>query len=92
MPQRKSGIKELKKNHTNKMHNLDIKTDLKKTIKKFLASVNEKNKDEAQSNLKLVYKNRYVPIIEEIWKLIEKMEAEIYSFLGFEHFVMQKGV
>jgi len=56
VPQRKSGIKELKKNHTKHMHNLDIKTDLRKTIKKFLASVKEQNKDDAQSNLKLVYK------------------------------------
>jgi len=38
------------------MHNLDIKTDLKKTTKKFLASVAEKNTEEAQSNLRLLYK------------------------------------
>ncbi len=38
------------------MHNLDIKTDMKKTIKKFLASVDTKNKDEAQNDLKAVYK------------------------------------
>lgn len=56
MPQRRSGIKELRKNHKNRMHNLDIKTDVKKTIKKFLVSVDAKNKDEAQSNLKVVYK------------------------------------
>ena len=56
MPQRKAGIKDLKKNHTRRMHNLDIKTDLKKTIKKFVASVNDKKKDEAQANLRLVYK------------------------------------
>ena len=56
MPQRKSGIKELRKNRARQMHNLDIKTDLKKTIKKFLKSVEDKNSTEAQSNLKLVYK------------------------------------
>lgn len=38
------------------MHNLDIKTDLKKTTKKFLASVEAKNTEEAQSNLRLLYK------------------------------------
>lgn len=56
MPQRRSGIKELRKNHSKRMHNLDIKTDLKKTIKKFVKSVEEKNVDEAKSNLNLVYK------------------------------------
>ena len=56
MPQRRSGIKELRKNHTNHMRNLDVKTDMKKTIKQFLSSVDAKNKDEAQNNLKAVYK------------------------------------
>lgn len=56
MPQRRSGIKELRKNRTKRMHNLDIKTDLRKTVKQFLASVDEKNKEEAQNNLKIVYK------------------------------------
>jgi len=56
VPQRKAGVTELKKNRTKHMHNLDIKTDLKKTIKKFLVSVNDKKKEEAQANLKVVYK------------------------------------
>lgn len=56
MPQRKAGIKDLRKNHTRRMHNLDIKTALKKTVKKFLASIEEKNASEAQSNLKVLYK------------------------------------
>lgn len=56
MPQRKSGIKDLRKNHARKMHNLDIKTSIKKTVKKFLASVKDKNVAESQSNLNLVYK------------------------------------
>ncbi|MCK5082061.1 MAG: 30S ribosomal protein S20 [Candidatus Omnitrophica bacterium] len=56
MPQRKSGIKELHKNHVRHMHNLDIKTDLKKTTKKFLASVKENDKGKAQSNLNALYK------------------------------------
>ncbi|MCK5579972.1 MAG: 30S ribosomal protein S20 [Candidatus Omnitrophica bacterium] len=56
MPQRRSAIKELRKNRKNRLHNLDIKTDLKKTIKKFTASVEQKNSEEAKENLKTVYK------------------------------------
>lgn len=56
MPQRYSGVKELRKNRKRHMHNLDIKTDLKKTIKSYIKSVEEKNGDEAKSNLKVVYK------------------------------------
>jgi len=56
VPQRRAGIKDLRKNRTRKMHNLDIKTDLKKTIKKFLGFVKDKNDSEAQSTLNLLYK------------------------------------
>ena len=56
MPQRKSGVEELRKNRTKRLHNLDIKTEIKKTVKKYLTSVQGKNKEEAQANLKLVYK------------------------------------
>ena len=56
MPQRYSGVKELRKNAKRRLHNLDIKTDLRKTIKKYVASVQTDNKTEAQSNLKAVYK------------------------------------
>ena len=56
MPQRRSGIKELRKNRTNQMHNLDIKTDIKKTVKKYNASIESKNAAEAKENLKTVYK------------------------------------
>ena len=38
MPQRRTAIKELRKNHTRRMQNLDIKTDLKKTVKSFVTS------------------------------------------------------
>ena len=38
------------------MPNLDIKTDLKTTPPHFLASVKEKNTEEAQSNRRLLYK------------------------------------
>ena len=56
MPQRRAGIKDLRKNHTRRMHNLDIKTDLRKTTKKFLAAVEEKNTEEAQLKLQLLHK------------------------------------
>ena len=56
MPQRKAGVKDLRKNRTKHMHNLDIRTDLRKTIKQFLKSVEAKNSEEAKSNLKIVYK------------------------------------
>ena len=56
MPQRKTGFKDLRKNYKRHMHNLDIKTDLKKTIKKFLSAVESKNKQEAQTSLRLIYK------------------------------------
>ena len=56
MPQRYSGVKELRKNRKRRLRNLDIKTDLRKTIKKFVSNVEAKNTSEAQSDLKLVYK------------------------------------
>ena len=56
MPQRKAGIKDLRKNHTRQMHNLDIKTALKKTTKTFLASVKDKDKGKAQLALNELYK------------------------------------
>ncbi len=56
MPQRRTGIKDLRKSLKRKLHNLDIKTDLKKTIKRFLISVNNKNLTEAAVNLKTLYK------------------------------------
>ena len=37
------------------MHNLDLKSDLKKTIKKYLTSIETKNTSEAQNILKEVY-------------------------------------
>jgi len=55
MPQRRTAIKDLRKAHTKHLHNLDIKTDLKKTLKKFTTAVAEKKAD-AQELLKVVYK------------------------------------
>ena len=56
MPQRKAGITELRKDRKKRLRNLDIKTDLKKTIKDFLKSVEDKNKSDAATKLKTVYK------------------------------------
>ena len=56
MPQRRSGIQELRLNRKKRMHNLDIKTALKKTIKKLVSSVDSKNKSDAEAGLKIVYK------------------------------------
>ncbi len=56
MPQRRNAIKALRINRKKHLHNLDVKTDLKKTIKKFKAALEAKDKNEAQSTLKLLYK------------------------------------
>ncbi len=55
MPQRRTAIKELRKNRTRHMQNLDIKTDLKKTLKLFTQTV-ETKKENAAELLKNVYK------------------------------------
>lgn len=55
MPQRRTAIKELRKNRTRHMHNLDIKTDLKKTLKQFTVAAETKKADSAEL-LKNVYK------------------------------------
>jgi small subunit ribosomal protein S20 len=55
MPQRRTAIKDLRKAHTKHLHNLQIKTDLKKTVKKFLTSAVAK-KEDAKELLKEIYK------------------------------------
>ena len=55
MPQRRTAIKDLRKNHTRHMHNLDIKTDLKKTLKSFISAAKDK-KENSKELLKTVYK------------------------------------
>ena len=55
MPQRRTAIKDLRKAHTKHLHNLQIKTDLKKTVKKFLAAAADKKAD-AQELIKEIYK------------------------------------
>ncbi len=56
MPSRRSGIKELRKSHTNRMRNLDQKTEIKKQTKAFLASVEGKNATDAKSQLSVIFK------------------------------------
>mgnify|MGYP000870750257 CR=1 FL=1 len=56
MPQRRSGIQELRLTQKKHLHNLNIKTDLRKTIKKFTAAIAAKNLEEAKSLLNIVYK------------------------------------
>jgi small subunit ribosomal protein S20 len=55
MPQRRTAIKDLRKAHTKHLHNQQIKTDLKKTIKKFTAASSDKKAD-AMELLKEIYK------------------------------------
>ena len=45
MPQRRNAIKDLRKNHTRHLQNLQIKTDLKKTVKKFTTAAADKKAD-----------------------------------------------
>jgi len=55
MPQRRTSIKDLRKAHTKHLHNLQIKTDLKKTVKKFVTAAADKKAD-ATELLKAIYK------------------------------------
>ena len=57
MPTRRlSGIKELRKTYTRRMQNMDIKTELKHTVKSFLSAISAKNKSEAQTLFKTLAK------------------------------------
>ena len=56
MPQRRSGIQELRLTHKRRLHNLDIKTELRKTVKSFTTAIEAKNTQEAKSLLTAVYK------------------------------------
>jgi small subunit ribosomal protein S20 len=55
MPQRRTAIKELRKNHIRHMQNLDIKTDLKKTVKSFTTTASQ-DQAKAKDLLKVLYK------------------------------------
>jgi len=56
LPQRRNARKELRKTEKHLAHNLDIKTALKKTIKKLLAEVKDKKVADAKATLKLAFK------------------------------------
>lgn len=55
MPQRRTAIKDLRRNQTRHMRNLDIKTGLKKSVKQFLAAAKDKPAD-SKELLKAIYK------------------------------------
>lgn len=55
MPQRKTSVQALKKSRERQMRNLDIKSDLRKTLKAFTAAA-ASNPAEAQKLLATVYK------------------------------------
>ena len=56
MPQRKTSIKALRISQKRRLHNLDLKTDIKKTVKKFQLFIKAKNGVEAKSALQTLYK------------------------------------
>jgi len=56
MPQRRTAIKDLRKSAQLRLHNLDIKTDLKKTTKKFITSLKSANKSETGALLNVLFK------------------------------------
>jgi small subunit ribosomal protein S20 len=55
VPQRRTAIKDLRRNRRRQMMNLDVKTDLKKTLKQFTTAASAKTKD-SKDLLKTVYK------------------------------------
>ncbi len=55
MPQRRTSIKELRKNDIRHARKLDIKTDLKKTLKKFITATKTKAAD-SKDLLNVLYK------------------------------------
>jgi len=56
LPQRRNAIKALRQAKKKRLHNLDVKTDLRKTVKKFLIDIRDKKANEAIKDLKTVYK------------------------------------
>lgn len=53
MPQRKTALKRLRVDRKKRFHNLKIKTELKKALKKFLSLVSAKKLEEAKESFKL---------------------------------------
>jgi len=56
LPHRRNAIKALRQNKKRHLHNLDTKTDIRKTVKKFEESVAQKNAAEAKTLLATIYK------------------------------------
>lgn len=56
MPQRRCAIKDLRKNHTNRMRNMDRKTDLKKAIKSYVALTQDTQAKNQAEELNVIYK------------------------------------
>ena len=56
LPHRRNAIKALRQNKAKHNHNLDMRTDLKKAVKKFESLVQEKNKAEAKTALQTLFK------------------------------------
>ena len=56
MPRQRTAIKALRINQQRRLRNLDVKTGLKKTIKKFKALITAKKIEEAKTGLNLAYK------------------------------------
>lgn len=55
MPKRRNALKRIRQDKTRRLHNLKIKQELKKTIKKFQAFLNAKNINEAKTFLSKVF-------------------------------------
>ncbi len=55
MPRRKSSVKKTRGDKKKHLQNLKVKQALKKTTKKFLASLSAKNMDEAKTLLQTAY-------------------------------------
>lgn len=49
MPQRRSGLKRLRVDRKKHLHNLKLRTELKKTVKKFLSFITDKKIEEAKN-------------------------------------------
>ena len=56
LPHRRNAIKALRQNKKRHFYNLDIKSDLRHTVKKFQDLVAQKNKAEAQATLQMIFK------------------------------------
>jgi len=56
LPQRRNAIKALRISKKKHLHNLQIKTDLRKALKKFQVTIEQKNIEEAKAALRIAFK------------------------------------